>query len=96
LNRVSAAAQDITGDRAEELMQLCALSEQEAKDGHTPLFRINGSGSARELEVVKTRGNEHHLEKVRTCPCHIRAASHMCDCVLGLLRCQRRNSRKLI
>lgn len=56
--------QDITDDRADELMQLCAPSEQEIKDGHTPLFRIKESGPSRKLTVVKTRGNEHHLEKV--------------------------------
>jgi hypothetical protein len=56
--------QDITDDRADELMQLCAPSEQEVKDGHIPLFRIDESGSSRKLNVVKTRGNEHHLEKV--------------------------------
>jgi hypothetical protein len=59
-------AQDITGDRADELMNLCAPTEQELKDGHTPLFHVEGSGPDRKLEVVKTRGNEHHLEKVFT------------------------------
>ena len=38
---------------------------KEAEDGFEPLFRIDGEGDGRKLAVVKTRGNEHHLEKVR-------------------------------
>lgn len=45
-------------------MQLCALSEPEQKAGHEPLFCVEGSGESRKLEVVNTRGNERHLEKV--------------------------------
>lgn len=45
-------------------MQLCAPTGKEARD-YEPLFRIEGAADSRKLAVVKTRGNEHHLEKVR-------------------------------
>ncbi len=59
--------QDITGERADELMELCAPKGNEP-EGYQPLFRLEGSGARRKLAVVKTRGNEHHLEKVRPTP----------------------------
>lgn len=55
--------QDVKGERADELMDLCKPSGSEP-EGYEPLFRIEGTGAARKLTVVKTRGNEHHLEKV--------------------------------
>lgn len=52
---------EIAGTQAEELIELCRPKDT---DSHPPLFQIQGSiGSA--LKVVATRGNEHHLEKVR-------------------------------
>ena len=51
--------QDVEGERAEELMELCRPREG---DSQPPLFRLEGQ--QKKLAVVKTRGNEHHLEKV--------------------------------
>jgi len=69
--------QDITGERADELMALCPSKEIPKEDGEPkdtppkydpPLFRLEGSGSRRKLVVNKMRGSEHHLEKVRRGP----------------------------
>lgn len=64
LNPEVVLLKDITGERADELLDLCKPSSSEP-EGYEPLFSVEGSGSARKLAVVKTRGNEHHLEKLR-------------------------------
>mmetsp|Transcript_14487 Transcript_14487/g.43791 ORF Transcript_14487/g.43791 Transcript_14487/m.43791 type:complete len:392 (-) Transcript_14487:343-1518(-) len=53
---------DVEGEKAEELLELCRPQEGEVQP---PLFRLEGEGRDKKLAVVKTRGNEHHLEKVR-------------------------------
>lgn len=56
------AVQEVEGERAEKLLELCRPQEG---DLQPPLFRLEGEGRDKKLAVVKTRGNEHNLEKVR-------------------------------
>lgn len=48
---------EVTGEQAQQLLDLCP-----SKPDEDPLFRLDDDGK---LAVVKTRGNEHHLEKLR-------------------------------